>query len=265
MVRPIVALVLCALLLASCGVGAAQPNELVVFAASSLTDAFTELGKQYEAEHAGAKVVLHFAGSDKLAAQIREGAPADVFASANGKQMTLLVEQGNVRQETVRPFAANQLVLVVPSSNPAQIEHLVDLAKPGIKLVFAQPSVPVGGYSLEFLSKASALPEYTEVYSETVLQNVVSYEENVRAVLNKVSLAEADAGIVYRTDAASVSDGSIMVIDIPADLNSIASYPIAPIAASKQADQAQAFVDFVLSPAGQQILAKYGFSAPAKG
>ena len=129
--------------------------------------------------------------------------------------------------------------------------------------MFANKSVPVGGYSLAFLDKASKLPEYTTEFSPTVLENVVSYEENVKAVLSKITLGEADAGIVYTTDAATIKDGSIGTLDIPDNLNTVATYPIAAIKDSKNAELAQKFVDYVLGPDGQHILIEYGFITPA--
>jgi molybdate transport system substrate-binding protein len=160
---------------------------------------------------------------------------------------------------TERTFVRNRLAVVYPKDNPGGITALKDLAKPGLKIVFAQKSVPVGTYSLDFLGKASKLPEYTETFSPTVLANVVSYEENVRAVLSKIALGEADAGIVYTTDAATVTDGSIVTLDIPDNLNTIATYPIATIKDSPNAELAQKFVDYVLGAEGQQVLVKYGF------
>src|SRR5262249_54856116 len=146
-----------------------------------------------------------------------------------------------------------------PKDNPGGVKVLQDLAKPGLKVVFAQKSVPVGQYSLDYLAKASKLPEFTAAYSPTVLANVVSYEENVKAVLSKVALGEADAGIVYTTDAATVKDGSIGTLDIPDNLNVIATYPIAVTTGSKNPELAKKFFDYVLAPEGQQVLVKYGF------
>ena len=234
-------------------------GEINVFAAASLTGAFTELGNTFQTSHPNTKINFNFAGSDQLATQITQGAPADVFASANSKQMQLVVDAGMIDGSMRQPFARNRLIVVYPQSNPAQIQSLQDLAKPKLKLVLASASVPVGNYALDFLAKASALPEYGASYSPTVLLNVVSYENNVKAVLSKVSLGEADAGIVYNTDAASISDGSIGTLAIPDQLNTIATYPIAIIQNSANPPLAQAFVDFVLTPAGQQILARYGF------
>jgi molybdate transport system substrate-binding protein len=136
---------------------------------------------------------------------------------------------------------------------------LQDLTKPGLKLVLAAPAVPVGGYSLDFLEKASASVDYGEVFSPTVLSNVVSYEENVRAVLSKVALGEADAGIVYTSDITGDMGEQVGRIDIPDELNTIAAYPIAPVADARRSAAAQAFVDLVLSPEGQAVLAQHGF------
>ncbi|HEY1011176.1 MAG TPA: molybdate ABC transporter substrate-binding protein, partial [Herpetosiphonaceae bacterium] len=238
---------------------AAPAGELTVFAAASLTDAFKAMSEPFAAANGGAQVTFNFAGSDALATQINEGAPADVFASANKKQMEVVIGAGGVVSGTERTFVRNRLVVVYPKDNPAGLQSLADLAKPGVKLVLANKSVPVGGYALDFLGKASKLPEYTAAYSPTVLANVVSYEENVRAVLAKVTLGEADAGIVYSTDAATIADGSIATLEIPDPLNTIASYPIAATKNAADPALAQKFVDFVLSPEGQQILVTYGF------
>ena len=234
---------------------------LSVFAAASLTDAFEEIATAFEAINPGVEVVYNFAGSQQLAAQITEGAPADVFASANRSQMQAAIAGSRVISGTEQTFVRNRLVVITPSDNPAGIATLQDLAKPGIKLILADQAVPVGQYSLDFLAKASALPEYTERYSPTVLANVVSYEDNVRTVLTKVALGEGDAGIVYTTDASLDAD-SIAQLVIPDALNTVASYPIAPVADSPNTALAQAFIDYVLSPKGQQVLVKYGFLSP---
>ena len=238
---------------------AATGGELTVFAAASLTDAFKTIGEQFGAANGGARLTFNFGGSDQLATQITQGAPADVFASANTKQMGVVIKAGEIISGTQKTFARNRLVLVYPKDNPGKLAALNDLANPGLKIVLASKSVPVGGYALDFLAKASKLPEYTETYSPTVLANVVSYEDNVKAVLSKVALGEADAGIVYTTDAATVKDGSIGMLEIPDTLNTIAAYPIATTKNAKNADLAQKFVDYVLGPEGQKVLAQYGF------
>lgn len=238
---------------------AAATGELTVFAAASLTAAFKEIGQTFGVANGGATVTFNFAGSDQLATQITQGAPADVFASANKKQLDVVIKAGEIISGTERTFVRNRLVVVYPKDNPAKLAALTDLANPGVKIVLANKSVPVGGYALDFLAKASKLPEYTETYSPTVIKNVVSYEENVKAVLAKIALGEADAGIVYTTDAATITDGSVGTLDIPDNLNTIASYPIAATKSAKNGDLAKKFVDYVLSADGQQILVKYGF------
>jgi molybdate transport system substrate-binding protein len=242
---------------------AARGGELTVFAAASLADAFKEIGERFGVANGGATVSFNFAGSDQLAAQITQGAPADVFASANIAQMNNVIEAGEVVSGTQQTFARNRLVVVYPKDNPGKLAAHKDLANPGLQIVLANKRVPVGAYALAFLEKASKLPEYTTEYSPTVLKNVVSYEENVRAVLSKITLGEADAGIVYSTDAATVDDGSIATLEIPDNLNTIATYPIAATKNAKNLDLARKFVDYVLGPEGQQVLAKYGFIAAA--
>jgi len=254
---------LLAVLLAGCTLSAVQPaatpdRELVVFAAASLADAFERMGAAFAAGEPGVRVTLSVAGSQQLAQQLNSGAPADIFASANPLQMQAVVDGGRIAAGEVQLFANNRLVVVLPADNPAGIDSLQDLALPGLKLILADAAVPAGQYSLDFLAKASALPEYTAVYSPTVLANVVSYEDNVRAVLAKVQLGEADAGIVYVSDVVGAVRDSVRRLAIPDSLNVVASYPIAPVGDSLQPDLAARFVAFVLGPEGQAILADEG-------
>lgn len=237
---------------------AAPPANLTVFAAASLTESFGELGQMFEAQHPGVTVVFNFAGSQQLAQQLAQDAPADVFASANNRQMQAAVDAGRIAADSPQTFVRNRLVVVTPADNPAGLASYADLATPGLKLVLAAPEVPVGQYSLESLELAGQDPSYGPDFVANVTGNVVSYEENVRAVLSKVSLGEADAGIVYATDAASAGD-SVRTLPIPDALNVIAVYPLAPVANSAQAELAEAFVALVLSPEGQAVLARYGF------
>lgn len=232
---------------------------LNVFAAASLIDAFTEIGEAFSAANPGTEVVFNFAGSNQLATQIGEGAPADVFASANAAQMNVAIETGRILTGTQRTFVRNRLVVVTPSDNPAGLAGLADLTTPGVKIVFAAEAVPVGQYSLAFLDKAEADGSLGAGYKDAVIANVVSYEENVRAVLAKVALGEADAGIVYTSDAVASAEGEVAQIEIPDNLNTIASYPIAPLSDSPNPELAQEFVDYVLAPEGQKVLVKYGF------
>jgi molybdate transport system substrate-binding protein len=243
---------------------ASQPVTLTVMAAASLTDAFTDLGKQFEAGHPGVSVQFNFAGSQQLAQQITEGAPADVFASANQKQMQVVVDAGKIAADAAVPFASNRLVIIYPKDNPAGLTDLAGLSTAGLKLVLAAKEVPVGQYSLDFLDKAAADAAFGAGYRDAVMENVVSYEENVKSVLTKVALGEADAGIVYTSDITGSAAGEIGKLDIPDALNVIATYPIAAIGDSAVPEMAQAFVDFVVSAEGQAILAKYGFISPTQ-
>ena len=257
------ALLVILLTLAGCSASpAAQPVTLTVMAAASLTEAFQEIGTQFEAAHPGVQVAFNFAGSQQLVQQLSNAAPADVFASADQRNMDTAVQSGRVSAADVLPFARNQLVVITPTSSPA-LAHLSDLAHPNLKLVLAAPEVPVGGYSLEFLNKAAQDPAYGPSFKEAVLGNVVSYENNVKAVLAKVVLGEADAGIVYSTDAYSAK-GKVQEIEIPPALNVSAIYPIAVINDSTQLSLARAFVEMVRSTDGQKVLAKYGFKATSQ-
>jgi len=235
------------------------PTTLTVMAAASLLDAFNDLGSQFEVNHPGVNVAFNFAGSQQLAQQIASGAPGDVFASANQTQMNAAVKSGRIESGLVKLFAQNRLVVIFPKDNPGKLSTLQDLSHPGLKLVFAAKEVPVGQYSLDFLNKASQDAAFGAGYEENVLKNIVSYEDNVKAVLTKVSLGEADAGIVYSTDISGDSAAKVNQLTIPDALNVIASYPIATLKDSLHLALAQAFVDFVLSPAGQATLGKYGF------
>jgi len=237
-----------------------NPQTLLVFAAGSLTESFTELGQSFE-KQLGTKVELNFANSNTLAEQILQGAPADVFAPAALDFMEKLVEKDRVNAQSVKLFARNQLVVILPKSNPADLHTLQDLAKPGIKLVMGAKKGPQGKYVEAFLSNASASADFGADYKDAVYANVVSYESTAKSVVSKVVLGEADAGIAYITDAASAAD-KVLTIPIPEALNVIAEYPIAPLKEASNPQLAQQFVDFVLSPEGQQILAKYGFLPP---
>jgi molybdate transport system substrate-binding protein len=241
----------------------AAPVELNIFAAASLIDAFKEIAAKFEAANSGTKLTFNFAGSQQLAQQIGQGAPVDVFASANQKQMDVVVEAGQVIDGTQHIFVRNRLVVIYPKDNPARPQALKDLARPGLKLDLAAKEVPVGQYALDFLDKASKDVTYGAGFKDAVLKNVVSYEANVKAVLSKVSLGEADAGIVYSSDIGRDATARVGRLDIPDPLNTIATYPIAPIRDSKHADLAKKFVDYVLSPEGQTILANYGFISTA--
>lgn len=236
--------------------GGSASRTLTVFAAASLTDAFSELGQAFETSHPGVTLTFNFGGSQNLRTQIEQGAPADVFASANTKEMDALVSGNLVTADTPVIFLTNQLVMILPKENPAGITSLEDLAKPGIKLVLAAEEVPAGRYARQMLENLNDL--YGDGYKDHVLANVVSNEDNIRQAVTKVQLGEADASIVYVSDAVAVPD--LQRTDIPAEINVTAEYPIAPLAKTENVDLANAFIDYVLSPDGQSILAKWGFT-----
>ena len=238
---------------------AAHAAQVTVFAATSLTDAFGEIGKAFEKQN-GNSVTFQFAGSQTLRTQLENGAGADVFASANTAQYDPLVKSGML--EPGRIFAKNRLVVITPTGS--RVKTLRDLASSGVKLVLADKTVPVGAYSRQMLEKLSdALSSMTD-YVGKVLGNVVSEEINVRQVALKVALGEADAGIVYLTDVTPDLSSKVSRVRIPDAFNPVATYPIGVLkganntrAANTQA--AGAFVDFVRSSAGQRILRKWGF------
>lgn len=238
---------------------AVSPSVLSVLAAASLTESFTEIGILFEEANPKVKVVFSFAGSQQLVQQIAEGAPADVFASASNKYMDMAIQSGRVEESASVVFVKNDLVVIFPADNPGQISTLADLARPGIKLDLAAAEVPVGKYALEFLEKAALNADFSPSFKDNVLLNVVSYEENVKSVLTKVQLGEVDAGIVYTSDVAGDAAAGLGVLEIPDQLNVIASYPIAPITDSKNLELAKAFMAFVLSSQGQSVLALHGF------
>ena len=235
------------------GEATGKGRELTVFAAASLRDAFGKLGESFERAHPGVHVRFNFAGSQELRTQLENGAPVDVFAAADFKQFDAARGGGLVGAPKV--FATNEPVIVVPRSNPAKVTGLADLPKVS-RLVIGTPEVPIGTYTLQILDKARA--KYGADFRNRVEAKVVSRELNVRQVLNKVSLGEADAGIVYRTDARSAKD-TVQVIDIPADLNVVAEYPMSSTLRAPSPDLAKAWVELVTGPTGQTTLGEFGF------
>lgn len=246
------------IILTACGASSPPkpaPQTLTVFAAASLTGAFTEIGAKFNEANPGITITFNFAGSQALRTQIEEGAPADIFAPANSKEMEALITEGFVTANTFRVFLTNQLVVILPADNPAALKKLEDLAIPGIKLVLAAEDVPVGKYSRQALDLMDT--SFGAGYKDKVLANVVSNEDNVKQVVAKVQLGEADAGIVYISDATATPE--LKSIEIPIDMNVIAEYPIAPITSTKNAVLAEKFIQYILSAEGQTILATWGF------
>ena len=223
-------------------------GSITVFAGSSLTDAFKKAGDEIVKANPDADFSFNFGSSSTLATQIINGAPADVFASADDANMQKVLE-AKLTDGAAAPFVTNRLQIAVAPGNPRKIGGLADLARPDVVLVLAAPTVPAGKYALDALAKAG------------VVAKPVSQEVDVRAVLNKVSLGEADAGIVYVTDVKSAA-GRVTGVDIPEQQQVLARYPIAVVSDSKNAKLAHGFVDYLLSPAGQSMLAEFGFSKP---
>jgi molybdate transport system substrate-binding protein len=245
------------------GGGGEQEEErtLTVLAASSLTDAFGELGNTFEEENPGVEVRQSFESSSVLLTQIQQGAPADVFASAAEEEMDAAVEDGLVAREP-EVFVRNREVVMVPQDNPAGIASIEDLAEPGIKLVLAEEGVPAADYAEEILDKANA--EYGSGFKQDVLSNVVSREADVRASVNRVALGDADATFGYASDYTPDVRERVKVIRIPEDLNIVATYPIAALKDAEDSELAREWVNLVVGEEGQRVLERWGFE-PAAG
>jgi molybdate transport system substrate-binding protein len=228
--------------------GPTLTGDITVFAAASLTEAFTELGERFEADHPGTRVDFNFGASSALVQQLIQGAPADVFASADQATMDQLVA-ADLAASTPVTFARNALTILVEDGNPEGIEGLADLAAPDLAVVLCAPQVPCGKYAAQVLAAAgiSVTPR--------------SLEENVKGVVTKVTIGEADAGIVYVTDAIAAGDETDRV-DVPADQNAVATYPISSLAAAPNAEVADAFVDLVTGTEGRSALEDFGFTTP---
>ncbi|WP_322800076.1 molybdate ABC transporter substrate-binding protein [Thermoflexus sp.] len=236
-------------------------GELIVFAAASLTDPFQELAALFQQQHPGTKVTFNFGASSALRTQILQGAPADLFASADEKNMEEVKQAGRVA-EGPWIFATNRLVIVTPASNPGRVTALVDLARPGLRLAMPGPEVPIGAYAREVLARASKDPAYGVDFAERVLRNVASAEPNVKAALSRVALGEADAAFVYRTDVTSAYREKVQVVEIPDALNVIARYPIALLKGAPHPEAGRLFVELLRSPQGQEIMRRWGFGPP---
>jgi molybdate transport system substrate-binding protein len=228
--------------------GPSLRGTITVFAAASLTDAFQRLGNDFEAVHPGVSVRFSFGGSSALREQILSGAPADVFASANESNMQAVVDAGAVAGRAT-PFVTNQLQIAVPGDNPGRVTGLADFARPDLLIGLCAEEVPCGEFGREALSKAGVEP------------SVDTNEADVRSLLTKIEAGELDAGIVYRTDVLAAGD-KLRGIEIPAEQNVVAVYPVASLSASKDPAAASAFVSYLLSPKGQATLKSFGFGPP---
>jgi molybdate transport system substrate-binding protein len=239
----------------SAGSGTASPTPtplsgtISVFAAASLTDSFKALGTAFQAAHPGVTVQFNFAGTPTLVTQIEQGASADVFASADTTNMIRLGTDGFTTGPS-EVFASNRLEIVVAPGNPRGITGLADLAKTGVIYISEAPTVPAGKYSLQALAKAG------------VKVTPKSLETDVKSVVSKVALGEADAGIVYTTDV-KAAGSQIQGVPIPDTYNVVATYPIVAVKGTRRPDIANAFIAYVLSARGQSTLQSFGFLPPA--
>jgi molybdate transport system substrate-binding protein len=235
-----------------------ENEEVTVYAAASLTEAFQDIAQSFSSKNGGAQVVFNFGGSSQLRSQIEEGAPAGVFAPANTKEMDTLIREGLISSGPAI-FARNRLVVIIPQANPGKIQRLQDLARDGVRFVAAGPSVPAGAYSLQVLDRMSADPAYGAGFKDKVTNNFISQETDVKQVVAKIQLGEGDAGMVYLTDVTPKVAPDVQVLEIPDSLNVVAEYPIALVKDAKESKLGQAFVSFVLSDEGQAILKKHNF------
>lgn len=238
------------------GGGPEETRTLTILAASSLTDAFGQLAGEFEERNPGVRVRISFGASSALLAQIQQGAPADVFASADEAKMRTAVDGGFVEGDPV-VFARNRLIIVVPEGNPGEVRGYRDMADPGLKVVLAQEEVPVAEYAETSLEKASA--EYGDGFAGDVLGNVVSREADVRASVNRVRLGDADAAFAYRSDVTPDVRGDVRTVEIPREFNVVAAYPIAALAGAGEPELARRWVEMVAGERGQEVLQKWGF------
>ena len=242
------------------GGGRTQGGTLTVLAASSLIDAFGELANRFEEQNPGVKVRQSFESSSTLLAQIQQGAPADIFASAAEEEMDTAVKDGLVEGEP-EVLVKNREVVMVPKGNPANIRRFRDVAKPGVKLVLAGKDVPAADYALQILGKANR--EYGADFEKDVLSNVVSRESDVRASVNRVVVGDADATFGYASDYTPDIRDRVKVVPIPPDLNIVATYPIATLDDAKSPELARKWVELVTSEEGQRVLRKWNFEPAA--
>jgi len=239
---------------------AQEKKELTVFAAASLSGAMTDIATAYEAVHPDTKIVLNFDGSQALRTQIEQGARADLFLSANTKQMAALQGEGLIVNDSVRVFARNKLALLVPIQNPANISGIPDLSRPGIRLVMGTKEVPFGDYTRQVLGKMANDSAYGPAYRDAVMANVISEEPAVTSLVAKLRISEADAGIAYASDVSESDRTLLTTIAIPDKYNVIATYPLGIVQESVAQDRAAAFAEFITSPEGDTILTRYGFT-----
>lgn len=243
------------------GAGRTQAETLTVFAASSLTESFTEIGQAFEKVDPGVTVRFEFAGSQTLAAQIEQGATADVFASADLRWVQDVRDYGKLAG-VPRVFAANRVVVIVPKKNPARIESLRDLARPGVKVALATSLAPIGRYSGTVLVKLAHAPGFPPDFRSRVRANATFQEDSSKAVVAKVQRGEVDAGFVYATDVTPAVAPKVQVFEIPERARTEVAHAVGVLKDAPQPEAGQAFVGFLLGLDGQEILKRHGFQPP---
>ena len=256
--RSVGALVIVGVLLAGCSAAPAGPVHLTVLAASSLSNSLTDLSAAWNTSHPNVSLVTSTGATSALKTQIEQGSPADVLLGADTTNAQALIDEGDAVGPLTK-FATNLLTVIVPANNPKGIQTPADMAKPGVCVIGAGPDVPITRYATQLVTNLSARPEYGAEFATRYGANVCSQEENVGAVVNKVSLGEGDAAIVYVTDAKA--GHNLATIDVPADANVVATYGGAAVKASTNAAAAADFLTWMRGPEAQAVLAAHGFGA----
>jgi len=249
---------LAALVLATTTGLSQESDQLTVFCGAGLTGAFSEIGQLYE-NSSELAVNFNFDGVPALRAQIEQGAYADVLVSANLKHMNALKAENYIDNSTVEIFAKNKVAVIVPNDNPANISNLTDLAKPGTKILIGTKDLPAGDYALQVLDKLANDSRYGAAYKDAVMANVVSEETTVNRIVSKVALGEVDAGFAFISDVSPDMVGKVARIAVPDEYNVVGEFPIGMLKQSEHPQEAQSFMDLVMSEEGQAILNKYGF------
>ncbi len=253
---------------AGAGSGGSETTTLQVMAAASLGESFEEIGAAFERTTPGVRVRFNFAGSNQLRTQLEHGSPGDVFASADRRQMDLAAAASVVEIGTVRVFARNRLAILLPKAasggggSAAEVKGLADLGRSGLRLVVADVAVPLGAATMRMLEAAGADSTFGPGFVAKVEANIASREENVAAVVAKVALGEADAGIAYWSDATGTRAAKVNAIGVPETLDQVAGYAVAVVAKSPRRGAATKFVEFLSVEEAQGILASHGFMGP---
>ena len=234
-------------------------NTLTIHAGAGLKELFEEAGRIFEKNNPDVNIVFNFAGAPRLLAQLKEGAPGDIFACPDEKQMEIAVKDSLIISGSQRIFAENKLVIIYPKENKYKIKYIYELTCPGLKIDMADSSVPVGSYALKMLDATEKASGFERDFKEKFLKNVISREDNVKSVVNKVILGEVDAGVVYYSDMTEKVLARANFIEVPPEVNQTVYFFIAPLKNSSAGACKEKFINFLLSSNGQEIVEKHGF------